>query len=434
MITTPSRKTRTIHLWPLMLSFFVMGTNLLERVIFRHRGGGDEGSVINQVFLSLAYVMAFFFLLRRRSLFWKMIRQALPWVLSFFLIGLSMAWSRFPQAVWMSVAHQLGAALVAMCSAILWHEDRDLFFKMLFRMGMVYILITILAFAFLPSISLMPERVYSPTRQWRGLTSHYNTLGFFCLTINWIAVASYFLTEKGKKRRRAILCLLMLVLDFYCLYRTNSMTSTLLSIALAFATVWFMFTRTTYGHIKRVKIAFFLLMVSLMIAGVYLVNQKIFTKKYFFKTIGRTETLTNRTTLWELGLKGISIHPYVGWSFDGLRSFNERSGMSYGQVHNGYYDLVLRGGFLAGFLFFLMLLKMIKALRRSKIPDYTSYYFCMMLLIVILAHNITEASFFRNCHFLWQIFLVLYFYALLIQDDRPQAVHRVLPRSSGEKP
>jgi len=421
MVHAKSRAKEGVFLWPLILYFFIIGTSGLQTSVF-YDAGREGGSLINQVFLSAAYLMAFFLLLKRGNLFRRLLMRAFPLVTMILFIGLSISWSMFPQAVLMSFAHQLGVTFIAMCAAILWKKDKNIFFKMFLNASFFYLLITIIASHFFPRLCHMVGRLSCPGGQWRGFTTHYNTLGSFCLVMVWMAVAGHFLVDEKNKQPWVVF--FVFTASFYCLYRSNSMTATLLSIALVLSALWFIFTRSSYGQTKGRKIVFFVFISSLMAIGAFLIKPDIFTKEFFFELIGRNETLTGRTTLWELGFKGISSHPYVGWSFDSLRSFSKHFLTGYGQLHNGYFDLILRGGAVAGVLFFLIVFKIIQILRKMKAVAYPNYYFGAALLVAILVHNVTEASFFRNAHVVWGVFLVLYFYCLLSLNRERDALQK----------
>lgn len=188
------------------------------------------------------------------------------------------------------------------------------------------------------------------------------------------------------------------------------MTSTVLSTCLLLSAIWFAFITSSSGSTKIIKIIFFIILILLLIAVVVVINPDFFSVKTFFKIIGRNETLTGRTSLWAVGLRGFAERPYLGWGFDTLRSFLGHYSLGYGQLHNGYLDLLVRGGLISLFLLLLMMSQLLKNIIKLKFLGDKRHFFILSLFVAILTHNITEASFVSNIDTLWIMFLILYFY------------------------
>ena len=345
-----------LYLLPFTIFFLVSGLSLLQSSSSDNQQ--MEGNVINQIFLSFAYGLAFILLLRRRDLLGHFLTRAYPLLGLLIFIFCSWLWSAFPRAVFISFAHQLGAMFVAMCAVILMLDNKDKFFKLLLTLLFVYLCVTVAISLIFPHVGQMPNERWHMGGQWRGMTTHSNTLGYLCLISIWIATTSYFLIVNRHKLTTTIIFLVVL-LSFYCLYGTNSMTSTVISLALLLSVFWFAFITTSSGSVKTVKIIFFVFFILIMIATTFVINPDLFSVETFFKIIGRNKTLTGRTSLWEIGLKGISERPYLGWSFDSLRSFFKRYSMGYGQLHNGYFDLLIRGGIISFVLFLIMICQLV---------------------------------------------------------------------------
>jgi exopolysaccharide production protein ExoQ len=396
-----------IYLLPFTIFFLVSGLSLLQSSSSDNQQ--LEGSVINQIFLSFAYGLAFILLLRRRYLFGYFLARAYPLLSLLFFILCSIMWSAFPRSVLISFVHQLGVLLIAMVTVMLLLDEKDKFFKLLLSLLFVYLLATAVISLIFPNVGQMPSSRWITGGQWRGLTVHSNNLGMLCLITTWVATSSYFLMEHRKKLTTTMI-FLVVMLAFYCLYRTNSMTSTVLSTSLLLSVIWFSFISTSSGSVKAVKTIFFIFFILLMIAIVVVINPDLLSVKTFFKIIGRNETLTGRTSLWEIGLKGFSERPYLGWSFDNLRSFFKRYSLGYGQLHNGYLDLMVRGGLASLLLLMVMIFQLAINIIKLRNSEDKRYYFILSGFIAILIHNITEASFLRNTNTLWLMFLVLYFY------------------------
>lgn len=96
--------------------------------------------------------------------------------------------------------------------------------------------------------------------------------------------------------------------------------------------------------------------------------------------------------------------PLRGFGFDSLASILSASNTTVGQLHNGYLDLLLRGGVIAGCLFLLLA---VRALARAFAAAHVvgASWFAVVMIAVLL-HNWTESSILRPVHQLWLMFLL----------------------------
>ena len=128
--------------------------------------------------------------------------------------------------------------------------------------------------------------------------------------------------------------------------------------------------------------------------------------------LGRDPTLTDRMLLWADVLEihresvlGVGFEAFwLGWRRDLLW---EKWWWGPLQAHNGYIEIYLNLGFvgllLHVLLFFVVISRLLAAVRREGIAILQ-----LTLLVVVLLHNITEASF-VGIAFLWTIFYLVVF-------------------------
>lgn len=72
-------------------------------------------------------------------------------------------------------------------------------------------------------------------------------------------------------------------------------------------------------------------------------------------------------------------------------------------AHNGYLDILITNGFVGLLFLFFFLFHMASYVIKK------GGFFSMYIFGVSLVYNFTESSFFRDLHFLWIIFLLVYF-------------------------
>jgi len=119
-----------------------------------------------------------------------------------------------------------------------------------------------------------------------------------------------------------------------------------------------------------------------------------------------TTTLNLRRALWSLSWSGFLEKPWQGWgwmaawqTFDFFKQGDWWAVFDTEWSHNGYHDLLLGGGVLAGAAFFAYLWSSTQAMSLQ--PWSTSIP--RMLLIVFVLAAATQESFFIGSHFLWAL-------------------------------
>jgi O-antigen ligase len=401
------------YLLPFFIFFTVIGVALLQPdygSLIR-----QESSIVNQVVLSLAYALAFIFLLKQKGLVSSVIRKAVPLDILFFLMLISVLWSEFPVKVLISFVHNIGVACIALCAISLFIGNKNYFFKLLLLGLFVYIVSTIAVTLIRPDIGVMTStNIYAVSLigRWRGLTTHPNSLGSICLFTTWVSLSAFFYTKQSKLI--SLLAISLLMGAFYCMYKANSMTSTLLSAALVFGMVWFAFIGNSRGGMRFIKIMLGVMSIFVGLMLIYIIHPEVFSEKYFFRAIGRDESFSGRTSLWDIGLRGFAAKPYFGWGYDSLMSFLKSYNLGYGQLHNGYLDLLVRGGLVSIFLFFILLCQAVYFLIKQVFFKNKDYVCVAGLLLLALLHNMTEGSLFGGTNIIWFMFLISYFYFIEI--------------------
>ncbi|MCD2448858.1 hypothetical protein GO003_000385 [Methylicorpusculum oleiharenae] len=400
------------YLLPFLIYFTVNSIALLQPSY-----GTDlkqESSIINQITLTLAYTTALILILKQHGLLPYILKRAIPLCALFLFTLISFYWSYFPSKVFISFIHNVGLSLIAICMAIYLLSNKNNFFKLLLIILMLYIFTSIIVTIYMPHIGVMTSsNIYdiSLIGRWRGLTGHPNSLGIICLFTTWVCSCALFKSKNNKWVY--FLAVVSLAGTFYCLHKADSMTSLILSIALVLGISGFYLINSSSRNTKLIKTLSCVFLFIIGIFFIYIQHPEIFTVKFFFHLIGRNENLSGRTSLWEIGLKGHEAKPILGWSFDNLRSFMSTYKLGYGQLHNGYLDLLVRGGYISIFLLILIILQLFLRIIKEAMDNNQDYPIVLSLITVVLIHNITEASILSNSSLTWLMFLISYFTTLL---------------------
>ena len=198
----------------------------------------------------------------------------------------------------------------------------------------------------------------------------------------------------------------IIFLALWCLRGSNSMTSTLLTllIVLLVPTVMSFQGKTLLNNLAKLAIVSFSGVLVVLIA--YLIEPELFSTKHFFGAIGRTSSFTGRVGIWETGLNAFMERPLIGWGFNDIL----RQGMHMHHLHNGYLDMLTRGGIVGLSFIMYFVAKICFYLVRIKKVDFRLFAAFSIFLVVILLHNVTEGSLGRGLTTLWLIFSFMYFF------------------------
>ncbi len=395
-----------IYLMPFILLFLLSGFGIL------HTTASQEGSAVNQVIDSISYSSALYILIKKQPAFFAYtLSNSLPLIILLFFGFLSIMWTDFYGQVLLNTVHKIGACLIAICASVIFIKDMHKFFNILLYLFFFYFIATIFLMLVRPDVALMPVAEFGAYRAGlRGFTLHPNTLGAICVVGVWVAMGSLSLPRNRKKH--VLMAGLLLISIFFCLIKADSMTSMLVSIALVAIVMWFSLIQSSSGGVKALKIC--LMLFGLLASGIflYILKPEAFSVEYFFKAIGRNSTLTGRLSLWELGLKGFYAKPFFGWGEDRLFTFFNYYHEPVGQFHNGYVDLLVRGGVFSAIVFIILLFQVLAGLINMTINKNRGYITVLAFVTIWLVHNITEASIFKSPNILWLQFLILYFFSV----------------------
>jgi O-antigen ligase len=183
------------------------------------------------------------------------------------------------------------------------------------------------------------------------------------------------------------------------------------------------FVRSQRAVVALLKAILWTSIVVTFILTAYVVDPDLFQIDAFLNRVGRSRTLTGRLDLWTLGWQAFLERPLVGWGFDNLLTLSAQSlnRISYGQFHNGYLDMLVRGGILGALIAVtfigVLTLRILNAMRWHREPA----VLMLILLAGILAHNLTETSLMQFPNALWMITVSLHYVTFALQGRQPQA-------------
>ena len=124
---------------------------------------------------------------------------------------------------------------------------------------------------------------------------------------------------------------------------------------------------------------------------------------------GRDPTLTTRTSIWPMLISKVDS-PFVGPGFDGFWT-GERLAEVYAQLeiiqaHNGYLETFLNGGWIGLALLGMLLISALRHANRQLMEGSELARVAFAVIVVVLVHNLTEASF-NKTSLVWFAFLTV---------------------------
>lgn len=356
-----------------------------------------------QVLFGTAYFFALVLLLRRLPESLSLLRNNLIYVLLLCYALASGFWSEFPLKVVVVWGHYVGTMLICMAAVLAFEKHPHAFFKMLVVWGLIMTIASVVLVFSVPALGIST----ADHVRWNGITGNPNTLGLVSMVSVW-AAASYY--QYASKLRSKLLSLVLLAVAGMCLYGSNSVTSIMMSVFIVVAAFAFVGLQRSTAEMRAFKIVAWTFGGVVAIFSIYTVAPHSFSEKWIFDNVGRSSTLTGRETLWELARKAIDAKPLLGWSFDALTSISKNYDLRFGQLHNGYFDLAVRGGYVGVFFIAYFAGRSVLTSRSLSVFDPRLTVLLAAMLIAILLHNLTEASLVRSPHTLWTIFTFAYLY------------------------
>jgi exopolysaccharide production protein ExoQ len=123
-------------------------------------------------------------------------------------------------------------------------------------------------------------------------------------------------------------------------------------------------------------------------------------------------SFNSRSVLWSMAWSGILIKPVVGWGWQAawhVREFWEQGAWwsvsgDNDWSHNGYLDVLLGGGFIAGCLFITLIV--LATSRMSNRSEWSKLWPHIVLFTFIVAAA-TQESCLVGSHFLWALLTCL---------------------------
>ncbi|EPJ56253.1 MAG: hypothetical protein OFPI_00430 [Osedax symbiont Rs2] len=197
----------------------------------------------------------------------------------------------------------------------------------------------------------------------------------------------------------------MLLTLTFCLIIAESATAIVMVLGGLSLMLLFNFFHTNINKKNLVRMFIIIIIIVLTSISVgYLYD-------YILQLLGRDQTLTNRTIIWEMMDIYIQNEPMLGygfgafWSSDAVISFVDRWGYI-ANAHSGYYEVLLHGGKVGFILLFLLIFSTLRSLTMNYISHQHGKIFCIFISIYLIQLIVNYVAFILLNHNSFDMFLL----------------------------
>jgi len=406
---------------------------LVATITYHGFTGGEDNRAYGLVITTIryiAYLLAFFLFFSRPQRAIR-IKNTPPLLILGLYFIISILWSQNTNIVTVNFIHFVGTGLSAFLAAQFFLSSNSPIIKAYWP--------TLLFVALLPSllvVLLLPEFA-GPSNldelgeafddgRWAGVSGSPNILGVECVIAIWAATTGLY-SSPGKKLK--ILCFSLLIIAIVLLLGSQSASSLVSSILVVSLIIFF----SKYSKISKEKRKQIILGLSYLfaIAAIILVFilPSIVSVDSTTQALGRDSTFTGRTLLWGNAKELISLKPILGWGFDNRTAAKDVIWMEVNHYHNGYLDMMVRGGMVGFCILAFMYIWYIYKVLLMKSDTFQRNTPYIAILLTALVYNIGEVAFASWTHAMWVLLMFSLFMVTKTQKRKPnKSVFVVTPR------
>lgn len=364
-----------------------------------NEGGDAEGSALDQLVL-MGLLSIGLLVLAKRGLNWSSIVNRNSWLLV--LVGyalVSTLWSDLPFISVRRWARELIAVVMAL--VVLTEQDpRQGMESVLRRTTYLLVPYSLLLIKYFPQYGVEYGR-WDGELMWLGVTVQKNGLGRVCLISIFFLVWTLLRRRRGRdnpaSRYQTPAELLLIVAAFWLLIGGGVGAYSATAVATLIAGLTMLFSLQWAG--KRNSNAVCGLWVA-AIATAFVVGAMLpfvaaggSVDSAVTGALGRNQTLTGRTDIWAKLIPYFEQRPILGYGFGGFWT-SATQAATYGikEAHNGYLASCLELGTVGVLLIGAFLWSVVRKSQRALAydPDFAMLCLCFVLMLVV--HNVTEAS------------------------------------------
>lgn len=358
-------------------------------------GDGNDRLPLHRVFILLTL---FIFCFNIKEVFFCFTKNKLLVSLVFFIL-LSSAWSSNSIDTAKGFVFLFSSLSISIMLASAFRDNQIMVLRGLFWICFLLVIASIFTALKFPQYGINLKDFGSS--RWIGITEHPNKLGALTFSCIWLAINLFYLSPYKLEK---LISIAAIIISVFVAFKSDSMTSIVASLFAVFYTLYLHLFAMKSTSVKVIFFTFALL-TSLVITTFYMSTKEIADQT--LASSGRSTTLSGRTELWANGFDALSDNLLIGSGFDNLESLTKKYHMHMSHLHNGFIELLVKGGLIAGVLLvFILTTTLFKQLALKKIKN-QNFFLLNSGLISILLHNMAESSLFKGFNSLNLLFIFI---------------------------
>ena len=354
----------------------------------------ESGNPLDQAVL-LVLLFAAFFILAGRRFDWGGVFRENTWLM--LLIGfefLSIGWSDIPFISFKRWIRDI--MVVPMAFVILSEEYPRQALQSIFRRTL-YILIPFseVLIKYFPAYGVQYGR-WSGGQMWTGVALEKNGLGRLCLIsaffLIWVLFRRWKKCDIPVVKYQTHIEVFLLLTTLWLSKGPGSYSATSVG-CLAFGLV----VLAGFSMLRKRGVYLSTAITSVVVIGIIVIGTLTpflhgGTLSSWAPVLGRDETFTDRTEIWDRLLPRAMQRPIVGHGVGGFWTTQTVGLAEVNEAHNGYLEVLIDYGFAGLVLITVFLLSCCRKAHRELTIDYDWGAFWICLLLMFLLYNITESS------------------------------------------
>jgi exopolysaccharide production protein ExoQ len=415
-LTTQKKDGLSSTLWIPTLWMLYCGSRPVSRWFVSPdvvESAAEAGSPLDQIVLG-ALILSMIITLYRRELNWLPVFKRNPWLLVLFgYMFISIFWAPYLMVSFRRWIRAVGGILAA--AAVMSESQPERSLETIFRRTAYVLLpLSMVLIKYFPHLGVEFGRWYGQ-RMPIGVCTQKNVLGllclisiFFLLWSLWKRLRTHTLFED---RRLLTADVFVLLLGIYLIQGagTGIYSATAIGVLLI-GTVQFLFLSRFRERVEQISmrnivilgiLAAFLIVSMQLLLGISPIS-------ILSSSLGRDETLTGRTDIWNDVFAMVPRYSLLGTGYGGFWGLSEslsRTGAKSG--HNGYLDVYVELGLCGAVALASYLIAQLGIFVRKTQQDFEWGIFAICLFLMSLIYNYTESDFLNVVSPLWTVLLML---------------------------
>ena len=375
------------------------------RVSLDYDAAIQEGSQVDRLFLGSLIILAII-VLARRGIQWRTVFARNRWLTALYSYAfISIMWSEVPFPSLKRFVRLLGGVIMALIilTETSPRESLEIVLKRL-----VYILIpfSLLLIKYFPHLGIA-YREHTGGKSWIGVTMGKNELGVLCMVSGLYLLWNFFTLRRERLKRPSGIettsYLLVFGMTIFMMVGEGAYSATALACLPAGVITFFLLRAA-----KRYRLRIGLKGLVIPVVTIFLLAASLpFVQSSPISGVtgllGRDATFTSRTDIWKTLTPLAFDDAFFGHGFGGFWNGKIVTILEVNEAHNGYLEVILILGIVGLLLLFAFLISycgyVYRCLQSGRDADWAIFGFCLLLMLIL--HEATEASFLSETDLLW---------------------------------